>query len=109
MASAQKLRVLLAGGGTAGHIYPLVAVAKKIREKMGSSGLDVELRYFGEPGAYADYLAGSDIPVTRIASSKWRRYFSVQNYLDMVKLAFGFCQALIRMFFYMPDVVFSKG
>ena len=76
---------------------------------MGPSGLNVELRYFGEPGVYSDYLAGNDIPVTRIASSKWRRYFSIQNYLDMFKLFFGFCQALVQVFFYMPDVVFSKG
>ncbi len=104
-----KLHVLLLGGGTGGHIYPLVAVAAKIKEQAAAKGLQLDLRYFGEAGGYAEYLESNSIRVSHIASSKLRRYASALNFLDFLKFWIGFWQAMIKLYFFMPEVVFSKS
>lgn len=103
------LHVLLLGGGTGGHIYPLVAVSEAVRATASAQGLTLDVRYFGDPGAYSDYLAQHHISVSMIASSKLRRYFSLRNFLDIFKFVYGFLQALVKLYFFMPEVVFSKG
>lgn len=104
-----KLHVLLLGGGTGGHIYPLVAVANKLKEQVAAKGLELDLRYFGDAGNYAEYLNKQGIKVSEIASSKLRRYASALNFLDFFKFFWGFVQALFKLYFFMPEVVFSKS
>lgn len=101
------MRILLTGGGSGGHLFPLVAVAKKIREKLGEeaeflyigSGVEIEKEIMLEEG----------IPAKYILAGKVRRYFSLLNFLDFFKAPIGFIQSLWIILFFMPDVVFSKG
>lgn len=95
------IRILLTGGGTGGHIYPLVAVARKLQ--------GIDLRYFGDAGLFRPYLESNGIKVHKIVSSKFRRYFSFLNFLDFFKFCVGFCQALWKIFWVMPNLAFSKG
>jgi UDP-N-acetylglucosamine--N-acetylmuramyl-(pentapeptide) pyrophosphoryl-undecaprenol N-acetylglucosamine transferase len=104
-----KLHILLLGGGTGGHIYPLVAIASKLRELSAAKQLELDMRYFGDPGTYADYLKQAQIRVSGIASSKFRRYVSALNILDFFKFWIGFWQAMFKLYFFMPEVVFSKS
>ena len=103
------MRLLLIGGGTGGHIYPLVAVSQKITEEMGKRGESVEFRYFGDPGSYGYHLSTNNILVVKIASSKLRRYFSLLNFLDIFRFFIGILQSLWKVYWFMPDVAFSKG
>ena len=105
----QKLHVLLLGGGTGGHIYPLVAVANKLKEQAAAKQLPLDMRYYGDAGSYADYLKENSIQITPVASSKFRRYASVLNILDFFKFWIGFWQSMVKLYFFMPEVVFSKS
>lgn len=104
-----KLRILLTGGGSGGHIYPLSAVANKIREDTKENGIELDARYFGQPESYKSYLETQGIKITSMISSKWRQYPSALNFLEPFKLILGIIQGLWKIFWFMPDVVFSKG
>jgi UDP-N-acetylglucosamine--N-acetylmuramyl-(pentapeptide) pyrophosphoryl-undecaprenol N-acetylglucosamine transferase len=105
----EKFRVAFTGGGSGGHIYPLLAVAEALQAKCDQLHALVEFSYLGPKDAYSALLSARGIPVYPVASGKMRRYFSLQNFLDGPKFVIGFFQALWKLYFIMPDVVFSKG
>src|SRR3989344_7291343 len=100
------MMILFTGGGTGGHLYPLIAVMRELKKIGGDS---VEDRYLGAKHDLNRELATLGIPVQTIASSKLRRYFSLLNFLDFFKFFLGFFQALVKLYIIMPDLVFSKG
>src|SRR3989344_8395346 len=100
-------RVVLTGGISGGHTFPLIAVARTLRQQFAG---DLELLFIGSRGRFeSDAMAREDIPVRYVLTGKWRRYFSFQNLLDPFKVPLGFIQALWHLFFFMPDAVFAKG
>lgn len=106
----KKIRILLVGGGSGGHIYPLVAVAQKLRSLAGTdSGYHLDMRYFGDAGGYEDLIRENGIKYSYIVSSKLRRYFSFENFIDIFKFFIAIFQSLFKVFLFMPQVVFSKG
>lgn len=106
---ARKLRILLTGGGTGGHIYPIIAVAQQLNAWAEKNGIESDLRYFGDPGEYKTVLEKAKIKIVKIVASKMRRYFSILNFLDFIKFLFSVFQSLFKIYWFMPDVAFSKG
>lgn len=105
----QKLRVLMLAGGSGGHFFPLVAVGEKLQEMAGAQGVELVLKFLGDAGSYADYLKAHGIVVSYNPASKLRRYASALNVLDFFKFFWGLFLAIIKLYFFMPDVVFSKS
>lgn len=109
------LRVLLTGGGSGGHVYPLLAVADALGHQVVADHrgvereLDVALSYAGPKSPFDADLRQKEIHVYHVASSKLRRYWSLQNLVDIPKFFVGLIQALVIVYRVMPDVVFSKG
>ncbi|MFA6183677.1 MAG: undecaprenyldiphospho-muramoylpentapeptide beta-N-acetylglucosaminyltransferase [Parcubacteria group bacterium] len=99
-------RIVLTGGGTGGHIFPLISVVEKLREK----DKNIELLYLGSGGELERrIMKENSIDTKYIMSGKMRRYFSLANVIDFFKIPMGIIQALWQLLWYMPDVVFSKG
>ena len=97
-------RIILTGGGTAGHVTPNIALIPSLKDM----GYDIE--YIGSyEGIEKNLMDDIGIPYHAIASGKLRRYFSLKNFSDPFRVIKGFFQAnrLIREL--KPDVVFSKG
>ncbi|MEK7555043.1 MAG: UDP-N-acetylglucosamine--N-acetylmuramyl-(pentapeptide) pyrophosphoryl-undecaprenol N-acetylglucosamine transferase [Patescibacteria group bacterium] len=105
----RKIRVALTGGGTAGHIYPLAAVGRALAENLTKHGLAPDIRFFGDPGPYAEEFATAGIRVSYIPASKWRRYFDIDNFFDIFNFIRGVIGSFWKLFFFMPHVCFSKG
>ncbi len=97
-------RIILTGGGTAGHVTPNIALLPEL-EKRG-----YEIHYIGsETGIEKELISNFDIPYYGISSGKLRRYFDVKNFTDPFRILKGYAQAdkLIKKI--QPDVIFSKG
>lgn len=103
------LRILLVGGGTGGHIYPLVAVAQELKNQAAQAGTDLKLQFIGDNGLLRQLAQEQGTKFRAVLSSKWRRYFSFLNLLDALKFPLGFFQALFCVWLFMPDVIFAKG
>lgn len=100
------MRIVLTGGGTGGHLIPLISVAKKIKEKIP----DCDFLFMGPDGKMEkEIMDGAGIRLKKVAAGKMRRYFSLLNIVDLFKIPIGIIQALWHLLWYMPDAIFSKG
>lgn len=104
------MKILLAGGGTGGHFYPMIAVAEElndlaIKEKI----LDLELFYISDSPYDQRILDDNSIKFFKLETGKQRTYFSLANFFDIFKTFFATIKAIIMVYKIFPDVVFSKG
>lgn len=96
------MRILFTGGGTGGHVYPIVAV----RQALGQG----HRFYYVGPNSFAKGAFEKEgIKCTFILAGKLRRYFSLLNFIDLLKIPIGLIQSLWHIFWFMPDAIFSKG
>lgn len=97
-------RIVLTGGGTAGHVTPNIALLPKLRE------LGYDIQYIGSyNGIEKELIEPFGIPYHGISSGKLRRYFSLQNFTDPFRVLKGFREAKALIKQLKPDVIFSKG
>jgi len=104
------MKILLTGGGTGGHFYPLIAIAEKLNElKDKEKIIDLKLYYMSDTPQDKRMLFENSITYVQIPSGKIRTYKSILNFFDKFNMAIGAFFGLITMFFIFPDVVISKG
>ena len=103
------MRILFTGGGTGGHVFPLVATIREIRNLHPKK--DLEFFYIGPQDELGSILISQeDVSFKNIITGKIRRYFSLQNAVDVVfKIPWGFIQTIIYFIKVDPHLVFSKG
>lgn len=104
--------IVLTGGGTGGHIFPLVAVAQRLRVAARERGIeDIRFLYIGPRFDIIseEIFRREGIDRRYIFSSKLRRYASPQTLVDIIKFPFSIVHAIWILFWHMPDAVFSKG
>ena len=97
-------KIVLTGGGTAGHVTPNIALFPALREA------NFEIHYIGsyekkEKRLIEDY----EIPYYGIATGKFRRYFDLKNFTDPLRVLKGYAEAKKILKQIKPDVLFSKG
>ncbi len=104
----KELRILLVGGGSGGHVYPLIAVAESLKQKAVQAGIDLKLMMLG--GSFVERAAKeSNLEFRVISTSKLRRYGSLDNFFDFWRFLAGFIESMWHIFWFMPDIVFTKG
>jgi len=106
MSENKKIRLLVAGGGTGGHLYPAFAIV----EEVAARDLLEEVLFVGTPyGIEAKKVPEKGYPIKFIWISGFRRGFTVQNFLFPFKLVASLVQAnrIIREF--KPSVVLGTG
>lgn len=97
-------KIVLTGGGTAGHVTPNIALLPSLRQA------GYEISYVGSyDGIEKKLMADFDIPYTGISTGKLRRYLDIKNLTDPFRVLKGFSEARHFLKEYQPDVVFSKG
>ena len=97
-------KIVMTGGGTAGHVTPNIALIPSLKE----AGYEIE--YIGSyDGIEKGLIEAQGIKYHGIASGKLRRYFDLKNFSDPFRVIKGYGQALKLMRKLKPDVVFSKG
>lgn len=100
----KKLKIVMTGGGSAGHVTPNLALIPRLKE------LGYEIQYIGtENGKERSIIEGKKIKYHIIESGKLRRYFDIKNFTDPFKVIKGVWQAKEIIRKEKPDIVFSKG
>ena len=104
------MKILFTGGGSGGHFYPIIAVAEAINDLVRDRKLLEPEMIYAAPEPYdREMLIANGIRFVPTAAGKVRNYFSVLNFFDYFKTAWGVFRSVLRIFFLYPDVVFGKG
>ena len=104
MENTPKKKIVLTGGGTAGHVSPNIALLPYLQEA------GYEVTYIGsKKGIEKNLIADFGLPYVGISTGKLRRYFDVKNFTDPFRVVNGYREARKFLKKYKPDVVFSKG
>ncbi len=97
-------RIILTGGGTAGHVTPNIALLSSLKE------MNFEIFYIGtENGIERQLIEKEGIPYFPIKAGKLRRYLDVKNLTDTIRISQGFFQAFSIIRRIHPNIIFSKG
>lgn len=98
-------RIVLTGGGTAGHVTPHLSLIPRLKEA------GYEIHYIGTENGIEHQMIAAIPGITyhSVKSGKLRRYFSLQNFSDPFKVIAGAAESVSLMRKLRPDVVFSKG
>ena len=110
------------GGGSGGHITPIVAIVDELRKRKPDADIRVwcDRKFISQ----TRQLLSADVPINVITSGKYRRYTNLSlwshiryhlikthlaNIVDIFKVGFGFLQSLFKLIIWRPNVVFLKG
>lgn len=107
------MKIVFAGGGTGGHIFPIIAICREIRRIYPEE--KIQFLYMGPRDELGvTFLSQEGIKVKIITAGKIRRYLGVGafflNIIDVLfKIPLGILEAFFSLFFSAPDLIFSKG
>src|SRR3989338_2248615 len=103
------MKILFTGGGTGGHVFPIVAITREIRRIYSKK--DLEFYYIGPKEEFGLILLSQEnFIIKTIISGKIRRYLSFENIIDIFfKIPFGVLQSFFLILKMRPQIIFSKG
>ncbi|HEY8596975.1 MAG TPA: undecaprenyldiphospho-muramoylpentapeptide beta-N-acetylglucosaminyltransferase [Thermomicrobiales bacterium] len=102
------MRIVIAGGGTGGHVTPALATIAALREQRPGQMLD--LLWIGTADGVERRIAQEQkIRFATIQAGKLRRYLSLENLIDLGRLPVGVVQASFALRRFRPDIVFGTG
>lgn len=107
------MKIVFTGGGTGGHVIPIIAIIREIRRTYDRE--DLEFFFLGPKDEFGEtFLSQEGIKIKHVLAGKIRRYSNwksiLQNLFDIfVKIPAGIVQAFFYLFFLAPDLIFCKG
>lgn len=100
------LRLVIAAGGTGGHVLPAIAVVEEFRAR----GIPMEVLWIGSvKGVERDIAHSHGIAFSAVQTGKLRRYLDVETITDSFRIPVGIVQAWAKVRRFKPDVIFSTG
>lgn len=102
-------RILFTGGGSGGHIYPIIAVARALHNISEKERIPLTLMFVGTSDFDTSVLAEEGIRIYHIPAGKIRRYANFFLPWDILKTAVGSIYAFFLLWWLLPDVIFAKG
>ena len=114
MIPGKKIKIVITGGGTGGHVFPLVAFVREARKFFEDLNFLPVFYYLGPVNELTRKVFQREgVKIFSVFSGKIRRYLTFSsvflNFLDFFKILLGFFQSLFLLFFIWPKFIFSKG
>ncbi len=104
-AEQQRLRILVSGGGTGGHIYPALAIARELRSQYGA-----EILYLGDAdGLETRLVPEAGFQLVTVHAGRLHRYWSARTVRDLARVPMGFLEAQRHLRAFGPHAVFTSG
>lgn len=106
MSNNRPIKIVIAGGGTGGHVLPALSVIEELQRR----NVPMELLWIGSKnGVEGNEARARGIPFQAISTGKFRRYPDFKTVTDAARVPLGVPQAwrILRKFH--PDVIFSTG
>ena len=104
--TSRDLRLVIAGGGTGGHVLPAIAVVEELRRR----AIPLTLLWIGShDGVEGQMAEAAGIPFRAVQTGKLRRYLAAKTVTDAVRLPIGAAQSWRTLRAFKPDVVLSTG
>ncbi len=104
------MKIVFTGGGTGGHFYPIIAVVQKVNKIIDEDKIiGAKLYYISDSPYDKQALFENGLLYEEVRAGKMRKYFSLKNFSDTIKMFFGVLGAIFKLFSIYPDVVFGKG
>ena len=101
------IRILFTGGGTGGHIYPLIAVAQALRKSAEKRGVEIEFHYLGALGKYRETLTNAGMYVREIVAGKLHRHSALQSFFDAPKffILLSMVSSFLKLFLHIIQIL----
>jgi len=99
-------KIIFTGGGTAGHVIPNLVLIKKFIQK------NWRVYYIGSYNGIEKNIINKEIDIVTyypIITGKLRRYLSLSNFIDPLKVLIGIIQSMFYLIKIKPNIIFSKG
>jgi len=104
------MKILFTGGGTLGSVTPLLAVYEELVRRESSRGKSPQALWIGTTTGPERAVVGVyGIPFFPIISGKLRRYFSITNFVDPLRILIGMVQSVFHILRFQPDVILGAG
>lgn len=101
----QRIRILVSGGGSGGHIYPALAVARELQQQYRA-----EILYLGDAaGLETRLVPEAGFPLVTVHAGRFHRYWSARTVRDLARVPLGFLEARRHVRAFNPHAVFTSG
>ncbi len=100
------MKIMISGGGTGGHIYPAIAIARKIKD----FEKDSKIIWIGTRRKLEkELISKTDFGYETIKSRGFSSNFILDKFYSLILLSIGFFQSIFLILKHKPDIILGMG